>query len=113
MTAAPDPPDGLRAELKTLISALDADLAAARNADEARAAAAKLLGKKGALTALQKKLGTLPAPERPAFGATLNQAKADAAACLDRRLADLQQEAFQRSLAGPAIDPTLPPRGLP
>ena len=101
------------AELRALVDGLDADLDAARNADEARAAASKLLGKKGALTALQKKLGALPAAERPAFGATLNQAKADAAERLDRRLAALEKQAFERSLAGPAIDPTLPPRGLP
>ncbi|MBI5486141.1 MAG: phenylalanine--tRNA ligase subunit alpha [Deltaproteobacteria bacterium] len=113
MTQPDGQPADLASELPTLLERLDAELAAARNAEEARAAAAKLLGKKGALTALQKKLGTLPAPERPAFGAALNQAKADAGARLDTRLAALEKDAFERSLAGPPLDPTLPPRGLP
>jgi phenylalanyl-tRNA synthetase alpha chain len=104
--------DGLAAEIRGLLSQLDAELATARNAEEARGAAAKLLGKKGALTALNKQLGTLPATERPAFGAALNQAKAEASAKLEQRIAGLDQEAFERTLAGPPLDPTLPPRGL-
>ena len=102
---------GLPAELDTLLAQLDADLAAARNPEEARGAAARLLGKKGALTALQKRFGSLPAEERPAFGAALNAARAQAAERLDARINDLDREAFQNSLAGPPLDPSLPPRG--
>jgi len=109
----PAPPDtpGLPAELDQLLARLDADLAAARNPEEARGAAAKLLGRKGALTALQKRLGSLPPAERPAFGAALNAARQRAAERLDQRLAELERQAFERSLAGPPLDPTLPTRG--
>jgi len=104
---------GPAAELPRLLRQLDADLAAARNAEEARGAASRLLGKKGALTLLNRQLGTLPADQRPAFGAALNAAKAEASARLETRLAALDREVFEKSLAGPPHDPTLPPRGAP
>jgi phenylalanyl-tRNA synthetase alpha chain len=98
-------------QIADLLDGLAAELAAARNADEARAAASRIAGKKGPLAALSKQLGTLPPEQRPAFGVEINRAKTEAANRLQARLAALDDEAFARSLAGPAFDPTLPPRG--
>jgi len=98
----------VRAEaLAALDAAADADgLAAWRHA---------YLGKDGKASALVKRIGALPAEERPAFGAAVNQVKdALEAAFADRRDA-LRRAELASNLAGEAIDVTLPgtppPRG--
>ncbi len=72
---------------------------------------ARYLGKSGALTDLLKSLGKLPAAERPAAGARINEAKATLEAALTRRrdaLAELRERA---QLAKEALDVSLPGRG--
>ena len=76
--------------------------------DEARV---HWLGKKGVLTEQLKALGALPAPERPAAGARINQAKEQVQAAIDARRAALERADIERRLAAGRIDVTLPGRG--
>jgi phenylalanyl-tRNA synthetase alpha chain len=76
--------------------------------DEARV---RWLGKKGALTEQLKSLGGLPAAERPAAGARINEAKARLQAAIELRREQLGREEIERSLAAGRIDVTLPGRG--
>ena len=76
--------------------------------DEARV---HWLGKKGVLTEQLKALGALPAAERPAAGARINQAKEQVQAAIDARLAALERADIERRLAAGRIDVTLPGRG--
>ena len=69
------------------------------------------LGKKGQLTEQLKSLGALPAGERPAAGARINQAKQRLQAAIDARSAQLEQQAVATQLASGRIDVSLPGRG--
>jgi len=70
-----------------------------------------VLGKKGSITEQLKLLGQLPAGERRAAGAAINEAKDRISAALDLRRAGLEDEAVGRDLAAGNIDVTLPGRG--
>jgi phenylalanyl-tRNA synthetase alpha chain len=69
------------------------------------------LGKKGQLTDALKALGTLPAAERPAAGARVNEAKVSLQTAIDARRAQLEQAAVAGQLAAGRIDVSLPGRG--
>jgi phenylalanyl-tRNA synthetase alpha chain len=69
------------------------------------------LGKKGALTEQLKALGSLPAAERPAAGARINQAKVEVQVALEARRVQLERVAIERELAAGSLDVTLPGRG--
>ncbi len=71
----------------------------------------RYLGKSGELTALLKRLGTLPPEKRPAAGQEINQAKVVVQTALDERKAVLEQAALSARLAGERIDISLPGRG--
>jgi phenylalanyl-tRNA synthetase alpha chain len=76
--------------------------------DEARV---RWLGKKGALTEQLKALGTLPAAERPAAGARINEAKEQLQSAIEARRAALERGELERALMAGRIDVTLPGRG--
>jgi phenylalanyl-tRNA synthetase alpha chain len=69
------------------------------------------LGKKGVLTEQLKSLGSLPAADRPAVGARINEAKAQVQAAIDSAQAELESKAIEAELAAGRIDVTLPGRG--
>jgi phenylalanyl-tRNA synthetase alpha chain len=69
------------------------------------------LGKKGGLTEQLKALGSLPASERPAAGARINEAKARVQAAIEARRAALEQLEDEAQLASGRLDVTLPGRG--
>jgi phenylalanyl-tRNA synthetase alpha chain len=69
------------------------------------------LGKKGVLTEQLKALGSLPAAERPAAGARINEAKEKVQAAIEEHRAALSLATIERQLAGGRIDVTLPGRG--
>ncbi|MBY0338704.1 MAG: phenylalanine--tRNA ligase subunit alpha [Acetobacteraceae bacterium] len=100
------------------------DLAAlaARIRDEAEAAGdlraldavrVGALGKSGALTALLKGLGAVPAEQRKARGAALNALKGEIEAVLETRRAALEAAALEARLTAERMDVTLPPRPFP
>jgi phenylalanyl-tRNA synthetase alpha chain len=69
------------------------------------------LGKKGLLTEQLKSLGALPAAQRPAAGALINEAKVAVQAALDARRAVLEQAAIAQKLGAQRVDVTLDGRG--
>ena len=71
----------------------------------------RYLGKKGAITALLKTLGGLPADRRPAAGQAINDAKQRVSEQLDARKAALEAAHLDERLRTERIDVTLPGRG--
>jgi phenylalanyl-tRNA synthetase alpha chain len=69
------------------------------------------LGKKGGLTEQLKSLGSLPASERPAAGARINEAKVRVQEAIEARRAALERSEDEARLASGRIDVTLPGRG--
>ncbi len=68
------------------------------------------LGKKGSISAQMKSLGKLPAEERPAAGAQINEAKGQVQEALSARKAELERAAIDAQLAAETLDVTLPGR---
>jgi len=99
--------DDLTRIVATALTEFDAcgDPAALENAK------AKYLGKAGVLTGELKRLGRLPAAERPAAGAAINQAKTELERALDARRAALAEAKLATQLAADALDMSLPGRG--
>ena len=81
-----------------------ADLA---NLDAVRVAT---IGKKGSVSELMSKLGSLPADERKAFGQTVNALKSRVSDALDARKTALEGAALAARLANERSDITLPVR---
>ena len=75
------------------------------------AARVRWLGKKGLLTEQLKSLGALPAAERPAAGARINEAKQQVQAAIEARQELLSQAAIAAALEAGRIDVSLPGRG--
>jgi len=67
-------------------------------------------GKKGAITDLQKMLGTLPADERPKVGAVINEARQQVQTWLNDKKIMLEQSALDAQLSNERVDVTLPGR---
>ena len=83
-------------ELDRIVAEALADFAACTDPAALENSKARYLGKAGALTDLLKSLGKLPAGERPAAGARINEAKAKLEAALAARrqaLAESRQAA--------------------
>jgi phenylalanyl-tRNA synthetase alpha chain len=98
-------------ELDSIVAAALADFAACADPAALENSKAKYLGKTGALTELLKSLGKLPATERPAAGARINEAKSRLEAALDARRGALADAKLARQLAADALDVSLPGRG--
>lgn len=94
-------------DIKT--TALDA-IAIAPDASALDEVRVRYLGKKGELTGLLKGLGQLPADERPAAGAAINQAKSALQDAIALRKDELESAAIDSQLASETIDVTLPGR---
>jgi phenylalanyl-tRNA synthetase alpha chain len=73
---------------------------------------ARFLGKAGALTELQKQLGSLSAAERPAMGARFNAAKVQLEAALNAQREKIRAGKLANQLMQEALDVTLPGRGI-
>ncbi|MDR0890318.1 MAG: phenylalanine--tRNA ligase subunit alpha [Oscillospiraceae bacterium] len=73
----------------------------------------RVLGKKGALTAILKQMGTLSAEERPIMGQIANAVRAELDEALEVRKAQLQAAALEARLAAESIDVTIPCRRSP
>ena len=99
------------ADLESLTrSALDEVAASTTLAalDEVRV---RWLGKKGLLTEQLKSLGALPAAERPAAGARINEAKQQVESAIEAARELLSRAAVEAELEAGRIDVTLPGRG--
>jgi phenylalanyl-tRNA synthetase alpha chain len=98
-------------DLENLVAGGLAEIAGVGQIDALEEVRVRLLGKKGTITAQLKQLGALPAAERPAAGARINEAKERLAAAIDARRAELERGAVVRELAAGTRDVTLPGRG--
>jgi phenylalanyl-tRNA synthetase alpha chain len=98
-------------ELNRIVDAALAEFAVCADASALENAKARYLGKTGVLTEQLKALGKLPAAERPAAGALINEAKAKLESALSARRAALADAKQDASLAAEALDVSLPGRG--
>jgi phenylalanyl-tRNA synthetase alpha chain len=99
------------ADLTALTQRALAEIAACGDGAALEEARVRWLGKKGTFTEQLKSLGQLPAAERPAAGARINEAKQAVQAAIDARRAALEQADVERQLLAGRIDVTLPGRG--
>ena len=99
------------ADLTALTTEARAEVAAATDAAALENVRVRWLGKKGLLTEQLKELGRLPATERPAAGARINEAKAELTGLIETRRAALERADIDRRLAEGRLDVTLPGRG--
>ena len=98
-------------DLATLVrQALD-DVAASTTLAALDEVRVRWLGKKGLFTEQLKALGALPAAERPAAGARINEAKQTLQVAIDTAAERLAAAAIEAELAAGRIDVSLPGRG--
>jgi phenylalanyl-tRNA synthetase alpha chain len=71
---------------------------------------AKILGKKGELTAILKELGKAPPDKRKAIGEKVNALKQEVEAGFEQCLKELRRKAREAELSAPPFDLTLPGR---
>ena len=98
-------------ELERTVAAALADFAACADPAALENGKARYLGKAGALTELLKSLGKLPVADRPAAGASINDAKVRLEAALNARRNALGEAKLAAQLAAEALDVSLPGRG--
>lgn len=84
---------------------LDA-IATATDLDDLKATQSEVLGKRGALTALNQTLGSLPPEDRKAAGAVINEARARLQTAIDERRATLEATARAARLDAERLDLT-------
>jgi phenylalanyl-tRNA synthetase alpha chain len=99
-------------EVDSIVTAARAEFSACTDAAALEDVKARYLGKGGKVTELLKSLGKLPAAERPAAGARINEAKKTLEAALDARRDELANAKLAKVLAADALDVSLPGRGL-
>jgi phenylalanyl-tRNA synthetase alpha chain len=98
-------------ELADLVARALREIADAPDEAALESVRVRYLGRKdGALTTLLKGLTALPATEKPAAGAAINKAKTEIEAALAERERSLRESSRASSLAGEALDLTLPGR---
>lgn len=97
-------------ELADIITAAEEAVATANDIAALDSVRVQYLGKKGQMTSLLKGLGKLPAEERPAAGAEINQAKNTIEQAIAERKDALESSALEEKLSAEAIDVTLPGR---
>jgi phenylalanyl-tRNA synthetase alpha chain len=96
--------------LTAIVEKARATFAAATNEQDLRAAKAQVLGKKGELTSVLKRLGEAPPAERRAIGERVNKAKGEIEQAFDDRLKALERAVRSADLDAPPFDLTLPGR---
>lgn len=104
--------ESVQAQLERLLADAEAAAVAADDVAAIEDLRVRYLGKKGLLTEQLKRLGSLPADERPRVGKWVNDAKEALQETLRVRREALQARAQGERLARERIDVTLPGRGL-
>jgi phenylalanyl-tRNA synthetase alpha chain len=100
-------------ELGELEANLLQEVAAAADLAALDAVRVSALGKKGRVSELMSKLGSLPADQRKDFGAAVNAVKTRVSDALDARKGTLEAAALSARLANERADVTLPVRAGP
>lgn len=95
-------------EVERLVHDTLAALRATDRLEEVEALRRRVLGRRGALAALLRGMASLPASQRAAVGARLNEARQRLVAALDARQASLAASDAEHRLASERLDVTLP-----
>ncbi len=99
-------------DLDSLVAEASETFAGAASLPALEQLKARYVGKSGSLTALLKQLGSLPAEERRAAGARINDAKERVEQALSAARQRIVDQEMARQLATQALDVTLPGRGV-
>ena len=97
-------------DLAALLQQAIDEVSASQTLAELGEARVRWLGKKGRFTEQLKSLGSLPASERPAAGALINEAKQQFSTAIDAAEAALEAAAIEAELVAGRIDVSLPGR---
>lgn len=101
---------GMRENLKRLKEEALAELGNARGEAGVQAVRTKYIGRKGLLTKCLRRMGEVPAEERPAVGQLANQLKAALEEAADRALEQERQKQKESQLLREWVDFSLPGR---
>jgi len=100
----------LKEELEKIREECEASLSLANAESEISEIRVRVLGRKGSLTQLLKRLGTMPEVERKEIGRRANEIKEYLGAKIESSLLEIQERERRESLAKERIDVTLPGR---
>src|ERR687896_1841159 len=103
----------LRSDLERLRADATARAAAASAAGARAELRHELFGRSGSITLALKRLGSVPADERPALGRQANEVRRELEAALDARLAKLAGAEDEARLEAEALDMSAPGRPVP
>ena len=103
---------GIREDLVRIGEEMRAQLNEATTSQQLDQIRVSVLGKKGALTALLRGMGQIPAEERPAMGQIINEKREELTALLDEKQQELKQKEKEIRLQKEALDIT-EPRDIP
>jgi phenylalanyl-tRNA synthetase alpha chain len=107
---SPDAAGSIQQSLASLRAGFRARFEAAATEQALRDENAKILGKKGELTAVLRQMGAVPADARKALGELVNTIKLEVEGAFEDRLRVLARAARDAELHAPAYDLTLPAR---
>jgi phenylalanyl-tRNA synthetase alpha chain len=97
-------------ELTRLAEEASQRVAAAALLEELKALEIEYLGRSGSINLQTRRIGSLPAAEKPAFGQRLNTVKKELEAQIERRRVELAAVELEQRLRAETIDITLPGR---
>jgi phenylalanyl-tRNA synthetase alpha chain len=103
----------VKEELESLQKEILASLSQVSTEKELSEIRVRVLGRKGSLTQLLKRLGTLPETERRKIGKRANQVKEDLEKRIEETLLQIQERERREALGREKIDVTLPGRRIP
>ncbi|GAA4356599.1 phenylalanine--tRNA ligase subunit alpha [Kangiella marina] len=95
------------ADLQEIIQQAEQEISAVESLPELEQVKARFVGKKGLITAQMKQMGSLPAEEKPAFGAKVNEAKKEVFAIIEAKQNAIKTAEINQKLASETIDVTL------
>ena len=100
----------MRPDIDRIVKDAIEEISASSLVEQLELVHSKFLGKKGALTALLRSMGEIPAEERPSFGQMINLAKSRLEDAISFKSSELASEARKRQFGKEALDITLPGR---
>ena len=103
----------MKEELESLQKEILASLSQVFTEKELSEIRVRVLGRKGSLTQLLKRLGTLPEAERREIGKRANQVKEDLEKRIEETLLQIRERERREGLEREKIDVTLPGRRIP
>jgi len=103
----------VKEELESLQKEILASLSQVFTEKELSEIRVRVLGRKGSLTQLLKRLGTLPEAERREIGKRANQVKEDLEKRIEETLLQIRERERREGLEREKIDVTLPGRRIP